>query len=50
MQVNKKGFALVEVLSTCPTNWGLSPVEALNWLQENMIPHYPLGIYKEVQE
>ncbi len=50
MQINKKGFALVEVLSTCPTNWGLSPVESLNWLQENMMPHYPLGVYKEVQE
>ncbi|MEG2957921.1 MAG: 2-oxoglutarate oxidoreductase, partial [Christensenellaceae bacterium] len=40
-------FTMVEVLSTCPTNWGLNPQEALNWLQENMIPQYPLGITKE---
>ena len=45
-QVNKRGFSIVEVLSTCPTNWGLSPVESLDWLQKNMIPYYPLGIYK----
>ncbi|MBQ4517765.1 MAG: 2-oxoglutarate oxidoreductase [Clostridia bacterium] len=44
-QVEKKGFSLIEVLSTCPTNWGLSPEEALKWLQDNMIPHYPLGVY-----
>lgn len=42
-QLDGKGFALVEVLSTCPTNWGLSPVEALDWLRENMMPVYPLG-------
>lgn len=41
------GFALVEVLSTCPTNWGLSPKESLKWLAENMIPYYPLGVYKD---
>lgn len=47
-QIDKKGFSMVEILSTCPTNWGLSPVEALDWLRDNMIPHYPLGIYKDV--
>lgn len=46
-QVDGKGFSLVEVLSTCPTNWGLEPTQALAWLQENMIPYYPLGIYKD---
>lgn len=46
-QLAGKGFSLVEVLSTCPTNWGLSPVEALKWLRENMIPFYPLGVYKD---
>ncbi|MEF9864574.1 MAG: thiamine pyrophosphate-dependent enzyme, partial [Christensenellaceae bacterium] len=46
-QMAGKGFTMVEVLSTCPTNWGLNPQEALNWLQENMIPQYPLGITKE---
>ena len=39
---------MVEVLSTCPTNWGLTPQEALKWLKENMIPQFPLGVYKEV--
>ena len=47
-QLEGKGFSIVEVLSTCPTNWGLSPVKALSWLQENMIPHYPLGVYKDI--
>ena len=46
-QVNGKGFSLVEVLSTCPTNWGLSTVESLDWLRENMMPVYPLGVYKD---
>lgn len=46
-QLAGNGFSLVEVLSTCPTNWGLSPVESLKWLQENMMPFYPLGVYKD---
>ncbi len=45
-QIRGDGFSIVEVLSTCPTNWGLSPVEALKWLEENMLPHYPLGEFK----
>ncbi len=44
------GFSLVEVLSTCPTNWGFSPVDALQWLRDNMIPYYPLGNFKNVEE
>lgn len=40
------GFSMVELLSTCPTNWGLSPLEALKWLEDHMIPVYPLGDYK----
>ncbi|OQB23331.1 MAG: 2-oxoglutarate oxidoreductase subunit KorB [Firmicutes bacterium ADurb.Bin182] len=47
-QIAKKGFSMIEVLSTCPTNWGKSPVEAMEWLEENMIPYYPLGVKKEV--
>lgn len=43
LQAEGKGFTLVEVLSTCPTNWGLSPNQALKWLAENLLPHYPLG-------
>ena len=46
-QIEGKGFSLIEVLSTCPTNWGLSPKESLNWLSENMEKHYPLGVYKD---
>lgn len=42
------GFSIVEVVSSCPTNWGLTPVEALEWLRENMIPYYPLGVYKDI--
>lgn len=40
------GFSMVEVLSTCPTNWGLSPVEAMQWVEDHMIPYYPLGEFK----
>ena len=47
-QINKRGYSIIEILSTCPTNWGLTPVEALNWLRENMIPYYPLGVYKDI--
>ena len=49
-QIEGKGFSIVEVLSTCPTNWGLSPIEAVNWLKENMIPYYPLGCYQDRTE
>lgn len=45
-----KGFSLVEVLSTCPTNWGLSPSEAMEWLRENMMPFYTLGVKKDITE
>lgn len=46
-QLDHKGFSIVEVLSTCPTNWGLTPIEAMQWLRDNMIPYYPLGVYKD---
>ncbi len=46
-QINKKGFSIVEVLSTCPTNWGKTPEEALEWIRSDMIPFYPLGVYKD---
>ena len=49
-QIEGKGYSIVEVVSTCPTNWGLSPVEALQWLRDNMLPYYPLGVYKDVEE
>ena len=47
-QIEGRGFTMIEVLSTCPTNWGQTPVESLKWLESNMIPQYPLGVYKEV--
>lgn len=40
------GFSMVEFLSTCPTNWGKEPVESLRWLESDMMPQYPLGVYK----
>ncbi len=46
-QIDGKGFSLVEVLSTCPTNWGMTPENALKWLEDNMMPYYPLGVYKD---
>lgn len=49
-QLDRKGYTIVEVLSTCPTNWGMSPVESLDWLNDNMIPYYPLGIYKDIEQ
>ncbi|HPE94848.1 MAG TPA: thiamine pyrophosphate-dependent enzyme [Bacillota bacterium] len=48
MQRDKRGLSLVEVISTCPTNWGLSPKDALKFVDEKMIPHYPLGVFKDV--
>ena len=45
-QVQGTCFSLVEVLSTCPTNWGMPPAEATRWLQEHMLPYYPLGVFK----
>ncbi len=46
-QVEGKGFSLVEVVSACPTNWGMTPSKALQWVEEKMIPYYPLGVYKD---
>jgi len=47
-EVQKRGlgFAMVELLSTCPTNWGISPLESLQWVEDHMIPVFPLGDYK----
>lgn len=49
-QLDGKGFSLVEVLSTCPVNWGLTPVDSLEWLEKKLIPHYPLGEIKLPEE
>ena len=49
-QMEGRGYCLIEVVSTCPTNWGLSPTDSLQWLRDNMLPYYPLGVYKDVGE
>jgi 2-oxoglutarate ferredoxin oxidoreductase subunit beta len=46
-QINGRGFSIVEVLSTCPSNWGLSPIESLDWVRDSMMPYYPLGVYND---
>jgi len=46
-QVEGRGFSLVEILSSCPTNWGMTPQDALKWVDSNMIPYYPLGVCKD---
>ncbi len=47
-QIDKKGYSIIEVVSTCPTNWGLTPEESMKWLRENMLEYYPLGVYKDI--
>ncbi len=46
-QIEGKGFSLIEVVSSCPTNWGMTPQNALKWIEEKMLPQYPLGVYKD---
>ncbi|NTU42616.1 MAG: 2-oxoglutarate oxidoreductase, partial [Nitrospirales bacterium] len=46
VQVRGLGFSMVEFLSICPTNWGMTPLNSLKWLEEKMVPYYPLGDYK----
>ena len=46
-QQEGKGFCLLEILSPCPTDWGLSPEESIKWIQSDMIPVYPLGVLKD---
>ena len=47
-QIAGRGFSIIEVLSTCPTTWGLSPLKSAERLVSEMIPYFPLGVYKEV--
>ena len=44
---NGKGFSLIEVVSACPTNWGMTPQKALEWVESDMLPYYPIGVYKD---
>ena len=46
-QMEGKGFSLVEVVSACPTNWGMTPQQALAWVESDMLPYYPIGVYKD---
>ncbi|MBQ8149015.1 MAG: 2-oxoglutarate oxidoreductase, partial [Clostridia bacterium] len=48
LQMEGKGFTMVEVISSCPTNWGKTPKEALEWVKSDMLPNYPLGVYKDI--
>ena len=50
VQEKRLGFSFVEVLSTCPTNWGLTPTDSLKWLGNNLIPYYPLGKLRSPEE
>jgi len=49
VQKHGLGFSMVELLSTCPTNWGMTPNNARTWLEEHMVPAFPLGDYKIAQ-
>ena len=49
-QLEGKGFTMIEVISTCPINWGMKPREALDWAKEKMIPIFPLGVFKDVMK
>ncbi len=47
IQKDNKGFSLIEFISTCPVNWGMTPKDAVDWAVDNMIPYYPLGVFKD---
>ncbi|MBB6481882.1 thiamine pyrophosphate-dependent enzyme [Spirochaeta isovalerica] len=49
-QMEGKGYSFVEILSTCPTNWGVAPVKAAQWVESAMVPYYPLGVFREEKE
>jgi 2-oxoglutarate/2-oxoacid ferredoxin oxidoreductase subunit beta len=49
-QIEKKGFTMIEVLSSCPVNWGKSPIDSMKWIEESMVPVFPLGVFKDVGE
>ncbi|MEG2458467.1 MAG: thiamine pyrophosphate-dependent enzyme [Raoultibacter sp.] len=47
-QIEGRGYSIIEVVATCPTNWGLTPQDAFTWMRTNMLPYYPLGVYRDV--
>lgn len=49
-QIEGKGFSIIEVLTNCPTNWGLKPVDSLKYIEEKVLPVYPLGVFKDADK
>lgn len=47
-QMEGRGYSIVEVVSTCSTNWGMTPQQSFEWMRQNMLPYYPLGVYRDV--
>lgn len=48
-QMEGLGYTIIEIVSTCPTNWGMSPVASLEWMRNEMLPVYPLGVYRDIK-
>ena len=46
-QIDGKGFSMVEIVTSCPTNWGLEPLDALDFIEQKMLPEYPLGVIRD---
>ena len=49
-QIDGKGFSLVELISTCPSNWKMSPLESIEYAKNEMMKIYPLGVYKDIDK
>ena len=47
-QLNNKGFSMIEIVTNCPTNWGMDPLQSLDFLEEKMLPEYPLGVIRDL--
>jgi 2-oxoglutarate/2-oxoacid ferredoxin oxidoreductase subunit beta len=50
LQIEKRGFTMVEILSQCPTDWGVTPLQAIEFVKNSMIPYFPLGVYKSPEK
>jgi|GEM_PF-67749 len=48
-QTEGLGYTIIEVVATCPTNWGFTPADAFTWLRDNLLPYYPLGVYRDIK-
>ena len=49
-QLDGVGYTFIEVVSTCPTNWGMTPQDAFQWMRDNMLTYYPLGVVKDIKK